>query len=117
MMCRCVSLSVAFLSLAIVPASAQTASSTPKQFHGVWGRDLEQCGNTGEDQPLAIGPRFIARYEQGWTIRRWTVGKGVWVGRGTSDDDQGSSPASVQLQLLPDGKLSFNKEVYVRCPS
>ena len=112
-----VSLSGAFLTFTLIAASAQSSTTIPKQFHGAWGRDLEQCGKTGEDEPYTIGPRFIMGYEHGWDIRRWTLRNGVWLGRGKSVDDQNSTPASVQLQLLPGGKLSFNKGVYVRCPA
>ena len=111
------SLSVAFLTFTVVAASAQSSRTIPKQFHGAWGRGLEQCGKSGEEEPYSIGPRFIVGYEHGWDIRRWTLRNGVWFGRGKLVDDQGSSPASVQLQLLPDRTLSFNKGIYVRCPA
>ncbi|MCZ8163881.1 MAG: hypothetical protein O9315_17900 [Beijerinckiaceae bacterium] len=117
MLGRSVFLSMMTLVLAVSSADAKSASSLPKALQGVWGADLEHCTVTGESYPYTIGPRFIAGYEHGWTIRRWTLQKGTWIGRGTSGDDQGSQPATVRLKLRADGKLEFDGSEFIRCPA
>jgi hypothetical protein len=114
---RSLCLPAAILALSLSGANAQTASTTPREFLGVWAADLAQCAETGESSPYKVEPRFISGYEHGWTIRRWTLSKGVWIGRGAANDDQGSTPATVRLRIGRDGKLNFNGSDYVRCPA
>jgi hypothetical protein len=109
-------LAAILLSLTLSAANAQTVTRIPKAFQGVWAADLERCASTGEHEPYTIDSRHIIAYEHGWTIRRLTLRKGVWIGRGTSGDDQGETPATVTLQMGRDGKLKFNDFDYIRCP-
>lgn len=113
---RTFALAATLLSLTLSAASAKTVTRIPKEFHGIWAADLERCAPTDEYYPYTIDARHIVGYEHGWTIRRLTLRKGVWIGRGTSGDDQGATPATVTLQMGRDGKLTFDHAVYMRCP-
>lgn len=106
-------------------ASLAASAPLPRAFHGTWASDLAQCVETGELRPTRIDSRFILQYESGWTIRNWSRRGDVWVGRGTADDDQGSTSATVRLRLRADGKLDFDSGVrgrfpegagWIRCP-
>ncbi|MCZ8313532.1 hypothetical protein [Phreatobacter sp.] len=110
---RLVLIAVAAMGFCGTPADA---AGLPRQFHGTWAGDLDQCALTGEHARLKIDRRFILGYEHGWTIRRWRSRNGVWTGRGTADDDQGSEPATVRLRMGRDGRLIFNDAAYLRCP-
>lgn len=113
---RILPLAAILLSLTLSAASAQTVTRIPKAFHGVWAADLDSCAPTDEYYPYTINSRHIVGYEHGWTLRSLTLRKGVWIGRGTSGDDQGETPATVTLQMGRDGKLKFNDADYIRCP-
>jgi hypothetical protein len=104
--------------LALAPSAQAATPTLPRSFHGVWAADAEACAYDGTDHArYAIDRRFIIGAEHGYTIRRWTRRGETWVGRGTAGDDQGETPATVRLRLSPDGRLTFNDGVYIRCPN
>lgn len=79
----------------------------PRAFIGAWASEIAECAQTGESSPMRVDGRFIVGYEYGWTIRTWSRRGDVWIGRGTADDDQGSTPATVRMRLRADGTLDF----------
>ena len=99
---------MAIAAVAVSNVAAVAASEAlPRAFHGTWASKVAECAETGESSPMRVDGRFIAGYEYGWTIRTWSRRGDVWVGRGTADDDQGSTPASVRMRLRADGTLDF----------
>lgn len=113
---RTLTLAITLLSVTLSAANAKTVTRIPKAFHGVWADTLDRCAPADEYYPYTIGSRHIAGYEHGWTIRSLTLRKGVWIGRGTSGDDQGETPDTVTLQMAGDGTMKFNDARYIRCP-
>jgi hypothetical protein len=110
-------IAAAAVVVAVSGAAAGAASEPlPRTFYGTWASDRAQCAETGELSPTRIDGRFILQYESGWTIRTWSRRGDVWVGRGSADDDQGSTPATVRLRLRADGKLDFDSGVRGRFP-
>ncbi len=107
---------LAVLTFMVAMAAAE-ALSLPRKLLGTWASDQSRCGGTGESTPLTIEPRLILAYEHAWTISQWTHRNGLWIGRGTAVDDQGSIPATVRLRIGLDGKLNFNNATYMRCPT
>ena len=117
---------IAILVAASSTASASAAERLPRTFHGSWTADPAVCGQTGELSPMHVDGRTIGGYEHGWTIRTWSRRGDLWPGRGTADDDQGSTPATVRLRLRADGTLDFATSArepfadgpgLIRCPS
>jgi hypothetical protein len=110
----------AIAALILVAASATSLTANerlPRVFHGDWAPELSQCKRDGEHSVYQIDGRLITGYEHGWTIRRWRRTGADWIGAGTQDDDQGSSPARVRLRLEGKDRLLFDGAARVRCPA
>ena len=117
---------VTIVTMACGTGAVAASDALPRAFHGTWASDLGQCAETGESSPMRVDGRFIVGYEYGWTIRTWSRRGDIWVGRGTADDDQGSTPATLRMRLRADGTLDFVPDArnpftegpgWIRCPA
>ena len=117
---------LAALALAIIamPAAAQQAPrALPQAMHGTWGYEAKSCTEETDDGRANVAARSVEFFASACTFTRFSRSRdGTWTVRGTcaEEGEAGTTPGSVSLRLLADGRLSIGLDgaaahAYQRC--
>ena len=111
---------LAALLCAAQPVAA--ADTLPRAMLGTWAGEASDCTRDESEGRIKVEPRWIESFASGYSIRTWTKRGDVWHGRGrqAQEGEGGTTPGSVALRLMPDGRLRIGYDggpasAHVKC--
>ena len=111
--------SLAMLLLASTLSLGAIADEIPKAFHGKWATNATICTSKGPEAEaiVTVDRKGYQGYEVSCRVKKIkTSTSAAMAASGACDEEGTSSPASLTLELIDDGKaLKISGEKYVRC--